>query len=1801
MAVNYDLMMANIESKSDLSITNEPLMSFDNNAAKHEEEFTLVKKKTGGRAAKVTTGPASPFVAKQRSAREIEQRRSRRAPQDPKPRPEWGSRLGGGRTMEQWRQLMARRPPVLPPIRRLPEAFVGRSFFSKKRDERTYKEALGVEGVAVQSPGEKPFSIAEHSAKVLARHQQTRDPWYHDSINPADRRLDRPVFSKFRGEVARLRKERRGGSHDHVLVPNAAFKYVLQASRSAPAKRDVYQQSIRNMELQVVKAAYRAPIEHDMTYQEAIDGGVALPTGVYWDMHSVRTLLSKEKDPRRREVYLAMAAPLAIPETRALAARTLAAKMREWNFRTPDPKLQGLSNDWFAFAKDSGFPILVDIIAWVMVLRELESFAGFGAWCWTIVRQLGATDLLATTMGELERALREFLSMQGVPGRSAMYYVYGCLADVLESRLGKAFWAFLASLSGIAVAKSFGLIGSEPVWIAMLMQCGRSRFDSGENVLSRFFDLCKTGFEMVVECFQTGSLAPLFAKTMSLKEWRDLSYVLLHDEGIRSESARPGAYKAFLADKRAGKYPASITAPLVKVERVIMLGDLIRQGGELMAVAQRNQDAFAMRCIDSLVTELKNAEVALRNETRNGCARVQPYCVFIPGKAGLGKTIWARRFHRALGFATQQSTADDSLFRVQQSNFPDTFSPSQWFVLFDDVDQSIAPATASVANHCELVLQYINSAPLNMEAADVESKGKKWASFTAGAYCTNFYDARTKTSTLAPRAFWRRFALKVELRRHVPPGETEPEEKADEGVDAEFVDVRLLRGREPRSGEDAYRSYWEEVLPWTSDPVVYFKFIVDDYKEYMEAQLAILRGLDTDGQRHCTGCGCPEGKHKSGACVGGQFQGITPWKTMVWYFTVFFTLVMHYTAFVLGSWIALFFFTIGALFLPLALEQTAGFVAKIESSIWRLFLQYPYFLTKRAVSRWESLESYDKKVVLAKAAFGIGVIFALRKAWNDVVRPGLVHQGVENNTPEADNLFPADKTWRRLPVEVARPFAMNARPTYTKAALCAALGQRLAKLIGSHKTAMCVRLDRGFVLFNKHLVSPGGRQGDLAGNISFTVMQYGSPVGVEVSLSPDRYYRLPNKDLVLAYVPQLVPLSDGWKMVDKLTPKSMWREGSALDAACLVTPVGVMESPGRVVCDTRYPELRGPSWRGTFPTQDGYCGSPLVGTIGNWFGIVGIHGSYEDGESWAEDLPGNDVLDGMSLIESRFMTRVGDLVVDPDQFGLPSELSLQGIPAKSSLSVALTYDPFPCVVMGSIVGGTFGVTRQSKVVKTPWHAHPMVEDLRVRVGAPVYEPVRFKGEMRTVAGVERWVDPHTVSFAAYRNKGGDPTTWALAIEDYLEGVESLPGLDRMRPLSNLETFQGVEGTTLGGTNLNTSAGAPFFMNKHVCIRRTDDGDVEFRVDLIKHIEVIERTIMGGEIYSPLCVHTLKDEPVTEEKNAKLGARVFNVLPFAFNFLMKKYTAPLVAFMREYAEFFEMAYGMDITMKDVQRMVVHLTRFTGVDSKALNKHAGDKKKFQERGSTYEMLAAVEVFMRLASLSGYTTDELTMLNGLLVGSVYATHVVKQEVFVTSYTLASGYWLTLVCNSVRNCLQARYAFMRLRPCQVPFRSVVKQWVLGDDNEAGIRSDARWLGQRSVANVLREIGAELVSADKTSDLEDFMALDECTFLKRSFVLRGEKWWAPIAKETIVKLLTCRMPSKLSHMDHYSVVFDAVLAEAFLHGEEFFNEMMVMVNTLVAEYEIVSPMLRRLTYSQHMDRYVGGTFCVWEGMEQLL
>jgi len=1403
-------------------------------------------------------------------------------------------------------------------------------------------------------------------------------------------------------------------------------------------------------------------------------------------------------------------------------------------------------------------------------------------------------------------------------------------------------WDFLSSFSIMSVFTLSGVGGDESVvwrWKRKL-EANLADKMTIDTLFKRFLKFVQACVEGVQAAWLSGNWRDLFTNR-SASDWVETAYCVLDLVAVRADRGRENVGRIFENMKRQGLIPPRISAPLTPAERAAFMRELVGEAKGHTAYLASINALSQMQTISRLTDRLRAEIHSLENNKANGQGRKQPFGLFFYGEPGTGKSRMTSVLFEAMGNSRGLPTGADSIFTVvEDANFYDTFE-NQWGLVFDDIDQTVAPVAAGVRTHVQHVINLINTKSTELEQADVSAKGKKFANFLAAVFTSNYRFANLEGRTMLPLTFWRRFRMYVEIvvkpEYATKMGALLPEDELEAVVSKQVQawwqeqEARVASSGVPEISAkhpNFHNNYWifkvykyddSQFRPhqrFTSLPYrleyefherhEFLNHLAKSFNKHIDGQ--IEDAVTFVGEPVCPFCHLRNSLHPDGQtcheALQGGFSMSAGNKVRLAYEIVKAEMAFRFVRPV-RAWFGGIFQLVEDRLLVLKADEFRLRMRAIE-----------------AVRRVDVLPETKIKAFCAAAGVvivGIGLLvrhYSTPSVENELKQKFQAYVSAEPPRPpfEFNN---KEVRYARAPVERAQFLAWP--ETVGKMDIARFATSKVREICCKTEDGLSVRRMRlvhysGFVWVTMRHFFLSSPKANVRGEVIDRNFNCWSP---GLAPTPDVQFDaifvgdvvtaavVPNRDIVLLYIPQLPPIEDG---IRRYVPEtSMSRVVQSFDEGFLCT--SAIQAAKQLKFATAY-ELYSTAntsieYKGV-RTYDGDCATPMVGVAGAWAFIVGLHAievsNYNGGTVYrGEEIVRLELDPVADFLSKDLPFPIKGVRLQSSQANYNAvDVKLTELPPKSSLGAALTYGDIPPMeVLGTIdppqpLGGM-----KSKVFRTPM-ADEFREYEEVFGEVPIFQKPNFKGSMEggseTGAGA-RWVDPYVVNLASMRNCQGNLAAWKWAYSDYVSGMERLPGWDQLRPLTDYEVWAGIDGTGIKPMNMKTSVGTPFFVQKTKLVKVDKNAQVvEMNVALKYYNDQILETIKEGYVYSPLCWHSLKDEPISAKKQAAHKIRVFNTVAVAYNALVKKYVAPLVLFMQQHPTFFESACGFNITSRQLDEVIRSMQRF-GTDGFTAN----DYENYDVRQCTVQRLWIAVMWTRMAKLAGYSEEEQKIVFFLTVGLTYTTRVIKNDVFFICFGNASGGFLTFADNSPGNSMTYRYAFRRAQMegliREVPFRNAVALWTGGDDNIANTAHEFRVCDTLVLARFMAEVGHVLTDAQKTGLPSQYGTVESATFFKRSFRLvetrLGPVWMAPLDFKSIVKMLTVAVrSSEVSEVDHSCILMSNACREAFLHGREEYEHLRAKCVVAATKMGCLENAFLRLgTFDGFMEEFLSDSF----------
>lgn len=175
-------------------------------------------------------------------------------------------------------------------------------------------------------------------------------------------------------------------------------------------------------------------------------------------------------------------------------------------------------------------------------------------------------------------------------------------------------------------------------------------------------------------------------------------------------------------------------------------------------------DKFYRAIVQPMIKRLEKIEQICR--TADGHKRLQPFNVFLSGKAGAGKT-WiskacANIAMESLGFKNYDPD-ENSYFCDINKKFMDGYDSTVHPVVFIDEINSISEKYASIPEQAANMLSYLSEQTILTNQADVSKKDSVYYKAIVNVCMSNDYDFGAKKIFNTPEAFFRRGDVDVEI------------------------------------------------------------------------------------------------------------------------------------------------------------------------------------------------------------------------------------------------------------------------------------------------------------------------------------------------------------------------------------------------------------------------------------------------------------------------------------------------------------------------------------------------------------------------------------------------------------------------------------------------------------------------------------------------------------------------------------------------------------------------------------------------------------------------------------------------------------------------------------------------------------------------------------------------------------------------------------------------------------------------------------------------------------------------------
>ena len=365
-----------------------------------------------------------------------------------------------------------------------------------------------------------------------------------------------------------------------------------------------------------------------------------------------------------------------------------------------------------------------------------------------------------------------------------------------------------------------------------------------------------------------------------------------------------------------------------------------------------------------------------------------------------------------------------------------------------------------------------------------------------------------------------------------------------------------------------------------------------------------------------------------------------------------------------------------------------------------------------------------------------------------------------------------------------------------------------------------------------------------------------------------------------------------------------------------------------------------------------------------------------------------------------------------------------------------------------------------------------------------------------------------------------------SIMDHIKSLSSKDKLNRSQYLSLDQALNGLPGDLMGSIDPRTAAGHPWGGKKNAYLVKDSEGELVRPLRLIPEYEeqVLEKFRMiveeGKTLGTVFNASIKSDETLPPEKKK---ARVFSAGPFLDFILARMVLGNLLIYYRTFPEVCETGLGLDMNSAQGKRLFEFLKPEEGWPA---SNHCFDYSSFDTSNSASLSSETDEGFLLLLKALGCDESHLRAANSLLTSWSYPYYNHAGDILQCASSNPSGNFFTTLKNGAHNSIYIRYAFYKLNPHLDPethdFRAVVRLVTFGDDNAMRVHPDFHlsFTGPK-IVKVLAKSGIVLTSADKCSDVREFVPYEDLNFLSQSPIYHDVLGWIPTMDErSLVKSL---------------------------------------------------------------------------------
>jgi len=340
---------------------------------------------------------------------------------------------------------------------------------------------------------------------------------------------------------------------------------------------------------------------------------------------------------------------------------------------------------------------------------------------------------------------------------------------------------------------------------------------------------------------------------------------------------------------------------------------------------------------------------------------------------------------------------------------------------------------------------------------------------------------------------------------------------------------------------------------------------------------------------------------------------------------------------------------------------------------------------------------------------------------------------------------------------------------------------------------------------------------------------------------------------------------------------------------------------------------------------------------------------------------------------------------------------------------------------------------------------------------------------------------------------------------------------RAHPLNELQSLNGIAGVRfIDAFNSHTGQGLPKRGKKIEHMIGEPGGRMyteQARAALDWLAEKLSKHVNPGVIADI----TLKDEL----KNVSKDIRGFAGLPMTFNDLMRRGVLPLFKIIQENALYFGIAIGVNANSYEWKHIFDkhHRRKFHVMyDFKNFDRSHHSAILAEAHAILFDML--IELYDDDAQIGGQLWHQVLATGFAIVQ--WMLYNVNNTIYQADGSLASGVFHTAMVNSIIQIIIVRMLWLCFVKQNPKYSGGFRKWcsltVYGDDGM--LSTDASGFNLAFMIKTAAEWNLIITDPHKRNDIPDNFPVNEWSFLKRTFVERDGKIYAPLEKMSILKAL---------------------------------------------------------------------------------